>query len=99
MFETIVNWALRYKIKKMKKKYRWLFLLKEYYDFEVWKHFIIIITVSLMSVGWSSICESLGLSNSYFPYPMIVIIPSIILIMMSAISLFGKFLQRIFSRK
>jgi ABC-type microcin C transport system permease subunit YejB len=91
MFEKIINWAFRYKIKKM--KHRWFSLLKKYYDFEVWKHLIIIIAVGLMCIGWGTVCEMFGLSNTL--YESILSIPLGIVILASTFCLLMKIVRKV----
>ena len=96
MRETIVNWILRYKIERMKKKFGW-FALKKFYNMGFFLHLIIIFVLYLMIVDWSTICSNIGLSDSILE--LIIIWPLFIIILADIMCLVGKFLQRIFSRK
>ena len=97
MLETIVNWVLRYKIERMKKKFGWFYLLIKYYNFGFVTHFLIILMAFVMIVGWGTICSNIGLSDSILE--LIIIWPLFIIILADIMCLVGKFLQRIFSRK
>ena len=93
MFETIVNWALRYKIKKMKKKFGWL-ALKKFYNMGFFLHLIIIFVLYVMIVGWSTICSNIGLSDSILE--LIIIWPLFIIILADIICIIGKIFKRSF---
>ena len=94
MFETIVNWALRYKIKKMKKKFGWL-ALKKFYNMGFFLHLIIIFVLYVMIVGWSTICSNIGLSDSILE--LIIIWPLFIIILLDIACIISKIFKRSFN--
>jgi len=94
MFETIVNWALRYKIKKMKKKFGWL-ALKKFYNMGFFLHLIIIFVLYVMIVGWSTISSNMGVSDSILE--LIIIWPLFIIILVDIICIIAKIFKRSFN--
>ena len=93
MFETIVNWILRYKIERMKKKFGW-FALKKFYNMGFFLHLIIIFVLYLMIVGWGTVCANIGLSDSILE--LIIVWPLFIIILADIICLVAKIFKRSF---
>jgi len=86
------------KIKKEqreKKRFGWsqLLLLKKYYNFGFIEHVVIILAFGLMSIGWGTVCEVFGLSNTL--YESILSIPLGIIILASTFCLFMKIVRKV----
>ena len=95
--------AIKYKNKlnKIKKEQRekkkfgfgQLLLLKKYYNFGFLEHIIIIFAFGLMSIGWGTVCEVFGLSNTL--YESVLSIPLGIVILASMFCLLMKIVRKI----
>lgn len=95
--------AIKYKNKlnKIKKEQRekkkfgfgQLLLLKKYYNFGFLEHIIIIFAFGLMSIGWGTVCEVFGLSNTL--YESILSIPLGIVILASTFCLLMKIVRKV----
>ena len=86
------------KIKKEqreKKRFGWnqFLLLKKYYNFGFIEHIVIILAFGLMSIGWGTVCEVFGLSNTL--YESILSIPLGIVILASTFCLLMKIVRRV----
>ena len=86
------------KIKKEqreKKRFGWsqLSLLKKYYNFGFIEHIVILLAFGLMSIGWGTVCEVFGLSNTL--YESILSIPLGIVILTSTFCLLMKIVRKI----
>ena len=86
------------KIKKEqreKKRFGWsqLSLLKKYYNFGFIEHIVIILAFGLMSIGWGTVCEVFGLSNTL--YESILSIPLGIIILASTFCLLMKIVRKV----
>ena len=86
------------KIKKEqreKKRFGWsqFLLLKKYYNFGFIEHIVIILAFGLMSIGWGTVCEVFGLSNTL--YESILSIPLGIVILASMFCLLMKIVRKI----
>ena len=86
------------KIKKEqreKKRFGWnqFLLLKKYYNFGFIEHIVIILAFGLMSIGWGTVCEVFGLSNTL--YESVLSIPLGIVILASMFCLLMKIVRKI----
>ena len=86
------------KIKKEqreKKRFGWnqFLLLKKYYNFGFIEHIVIILAFGLMSIGWGTVCEVFGLSNTL--YESILSIPLGIVILASTFCLLMKIVRKV----
>ena len=98
-FGYLVVKILKYKRKlreaeEQKKKYRWLLLLKKYYNFRFVGHIIIVFASILMATGWGTICSNIGLSDSILE--LIIVWPLSIIILASIMCLIAKIFKRSF---
>ena len=86
------------KIKKEqreKKRFGWnqFLLLKKYYNFGFFEHVAIILAFGLMSIGWGTVCEVFGLSNTL--YESILSTPLGIVILASTFCLLMKIVRKV----
>ena len=91
--KTFKHWKLKREIEEMKKKYRWLMLLKQFYNFSFLAHFLIIFLTIVFIVGWSTICASLRLPDFF---ELLIIFPLIGLILLDIICIIAKIFKRSF---
>ena len=70
-----------------------LSLFKKYYNFGFFEHVAIILAFGLMSIGWGTVCEVFGLSNTL--YESILSTPLGIVILASTFCLLMKIVRKV----
>jgi len=86
-------WLLKREIERNKEKYRWIRLLKLYYNFSFLGHIFIIFMTIIFIVGWSGVCDGLNLPSFF---EIIIVFPLLILIIFDFLCIISKIFKRSF---